>query len=294
MMDGEDGPRSAEGALDAWLDAAWARGATEFRVDVDGAGITCRGWNLGATHLPGIVFVHGFRAHARWWDHIAPSFAQGHRVVALDLSGMGDSDRRQTYTRGQHGREALAVGPAAGIERPILIAHSYGAVATMIAARETPDALSRLVIIDSALPLNNEDDHQIPVPPQRVYGSMDAAVERFRLIPPGRWPNPRVLDHVARHGLRRDGDGWTWKFDPQAAASLNRERYRDRLFGQTVPFDIVHGELTELMGAERLALAREMAPHAGAPVSVPLAHHHIPIEQPVALVAALNGILART
>jgi 3-oxosteroid 1-dehydrogenase len=35
-----------------------------------------------------------------------------------------------------------------------------------------------------------------------------------------------------------------------------------------------------------------MAPHAGQAIAIPAAHHHIMIEQPIALVAALRGLLA--
>ena len=62
-------------------------------VDVEGASITYR--TYGDREDRGIVLVHGGAAHARWWDHIAPLLATGHMVVALDLSGHGDSGRRE-------------------------------------------------------------------------------------------------------------------------------------------------------------------------------------------------------
>jgi pimeloyl-ACP methyl ester carboxylesterase len=44
-----------------------------------------------------VVLVHGGSAHRHWWDHIAPVIARDHGVVAIDLSGHGDSDRRPVY-----------------------------------------------------------------------------------------------------------------------------------------------------------------------------------------------------
>ena len=70
--------------------------------------------------------IHGGAAHAHWWDHIAPLLAEGREVIASDLSGHGDSDRRSDYSVEAWAEEALAV---AGI------AHSDRAVGTLPAGR---------------------------------------------------------------------------------------------------------------------------------------------------------------
>lgn len=282
---------SVDEGLNRWLAKAWSQEAEIFTVDVDDAAIACRGWNLAATQLPVLILVHGYRAHARWWDHIAPSLAHAHRVVALDLSGMGDSDRRDIYSREQHGREILGVAAALTEDPVILVTHSFGTMGGLIACRLQPDRFRRIIIIDSAVPTLADIGHQIELPPRRVYPSAEAALGRFRLIPPGLWPSHAVLDHIARHALRKAQDGWTWKFDENAAASLNREVYRDKLFGGTVPAHVIYGEHTEIMSPERRAQLREMAPVRGE-IIIPASHHHIMIEQPIALVTALLGLLA--
>src|SRR3954447_26955423 len=63
-------------------------------VVVDGARITYLLWG-GDSDKPGIVLVHGNGAHAHWWTFIAPFLLEHYRVVALDLSGMGDSGHRE-------------------------------------------------------------------------------------------------------------------------------------------------------------------------------------------------------
>lgn len=275
-----------------WLAEQWASPPTEFAAEHDGARLTCRGWNLDAADLPAIVLCHGFRAHARWWDHIGPALAETHRVVAFDFSGMGDSDRRQAYSRELHGREILAVATAAGFDRAIVVAHSYGALCAMIATRLAADRVSRLIVIDSAVPTEEEAAHQIPATPLRIYPDRESAVSRFRLIPPGEWPQPDVLAYIAQHAVRETPDGWTWKFDENAAASLNDEDYRPKLFGVPVPCDVVYGDRTEIMPPARRAQLAEMAPHSGRAFAIPAAHHHVPIEQPLALVAVLRALLA--
>ena len=55
---------------------------------------------------PGLLFVHGHNAHAHWWDFIAPAYKDEFQTVALDLSGMGDSDHRDDYSA-EHARSAV-------------------------------------------------------------------------------------------------------------------------------------------------------------------------------------------
>ncbi|MET0250090.1 MAG: alpha/beta hydrolase [Sphingobium sp.] len=282
---------SADEGLDRWLAAAWAVEAEPFSVTVDGAAIACRGWNLAAADLPLLILVHGYRAHARWWDHIAPSLTQAHRVVALDLSGMGDSDRRAAYSREQHGREISGVARALTNAPAVLVTHSFGSMGGLIACRQEPERFSRLIIIDSGIPTPADVGHQMSLSPRRVYPDAASALARFRLIPPGLWPSAAVLDHIARHALCEAADGWTWKFDEKAAASLNLEAYYDKLFGIIVPVYVIHGEHSEIMTPERRAQLRAMAPVQGE-ICIPASHHHIMIEQPIALVTALLGLLA--
>ena len=237
LRDTAEAPTAASPAGEAtlrWLESMWAQPAQEFPAECEGASIACRGWNLDAADRRGIVLVHGFRAHARWWDHVAPALTDRHRVVAFDLSGMGDSDRRTTYSRVLHGREILAVADAAGIERPIVIAHSYGAIAALTAAHAHPDRMRRLIVVDAALPTEEEArTRKPPAPTQlRTYPDRETALSRFRLTPPGGWPDPHVLAYIARHSVRPLDDGrWGWAFDHDAMTSLAREDYRPLLQG---------------------------------------------------------------
>jgi len=78
-----------------WFRAALAVAPEHRETMVAGTPVHLRCW--GTEDRPGLVFVHGGAAHSGWWDHVAPFFARSHRVVALDLSGHGDSGRRPVY-----------------------------------------------------------------------------------------------------------------------------------------------------------------------------------------------------
>jgi pimeloyl-ACP methyl ester carboxylesterase len=278
-------------ALRQWLQGAWDKAPRISHVEVEGAAIACRHWEAGSR--PGLIFVHGYLAHARWWDHIAPHFLDGHRALAPDLSGMGDSGWRGSYTLEQHAREIIAVGRAAGFDQCILVGHSYGGRVALAAAAMAPDYVQRAILVDSMLSI---PEHPLPTVPERAktYRRERAeALERYRLVPPGGWPSPPVRDYVAEHSLTESDRGWGWKFDDRAAAWLNRQG-RIATDPAPVPVDFIHGDRSERVQPMLVARLKELLPTCGDPIAIPLCHHHVMIEQPVALVAALRGLLANS
>ena len=116
--------RSAKSALSR--ETSWpliaqnltVRGGTNERATtVEGTPIAYREWGDPADRS--IVLVHGGAAHSRWWDHIAPLLTGGWRVVALDLSGHGDSGRRDRYSLDAWAREMCSrSSPRPGMPPP--------------------------------------------------------------------------------------------------------------------------------------------------------------------------------
>lgn len=278
--------------LSDWLAEGWARAASLGEVEVEGATVRYRGWGLDDADKPGLVLVHGFLAHARWWDHIGPRLADRFRVIAIDFTGMGDSDRRPVYSRRQYGRELIAAALHAGFERAIIVAHSFGAISSLHAAQIEPAFVDRVIVIDANAFRSEDEDEGMSVQPEKFYSSFEAALARYRLMPTGAWPDPEILDYIARNSIRETDRGWGWKFDPETFRSVHREKMRDALRGLDHPVDFIHAGNSEVVGPTELSNFLAAMPGCGAPVGVPLSHHHIMIEQPVGLVAAINGLLA--
>src|SRR4051794_6666541 len=108
-----------------WFRRALAVPFTDEWVEVDGARIHFVAW--GEPGRRGLVLVHGGGAQAHWWTHVAATFAGEFRVVAIDLSGHGDSAHRDRYVLEQWTDEVVAVAAAAGIAgRPVVVGHSMG------------------------------------------------------------------------------------------------------------------------------------------------------------------------
>src|SRR5437763_1787423 len=87
-----------------------------------------------------------------WWDHVAPLLSS-HRVVALDLSGHGDSGRREIYDMRQWAREIVTVAEAEALHRPVVVGHSMGGWVAVTVGVEHGDSVSAVAFIDS--PLND-------------------------------------------------------------------------------------------------------------------------------------------
>jgi pimeloyl-ACP methyl ester carboxylesterase len=212
-------------------------------------------------------------------------------VVALDLSGHGRSDHRETYDPLLWAREVVAVAAAEELDRPVVVGHSMGGWVAATVAAEHPGAVAAVVVVDS--PLNDQPPDEARLRerrrPHRVHPDLETAVARFRTLPAQDVLLPFVREHVARGSLRPVEGGWTWAFDPDFFG--NRLRLRDLLPQLRCPAVLLrceHGLVDPAMAAEMSGLV----PGGMPVVDLPDAGHHPMLDQPLALVAALRTLLA--
>jgi pimeloyl-ACP methyl ester carboxylesterase len=270
---------------------------TDGEVVVDGAAIHYVAW--GETGRRGLVFVHGGGAHAHWWTHVAATFANEFRVVAIDLSGHGDSDHRRAYELEQWTEEVIAVADAGGIDgQPVVIGHSMGGFVTIATAALHGDRVSAVVVCDSPVTQPDPEVESFRLKEAfgrpRSYTSVDQALERFRTVPPQDNYLDYVIDHVARRSLRPVDDGWQWKFDRRIF-----EQFAGSLRGVAIPylprircrFALLRSEcglVTPDIGAFMYEALGRVAPV----IEVPEAGHHAMLDQPLLLLTALRTLLA--
>ena len=279
-----------------WFDNVVSIEPEDCYVDVEGARIHYLRW--GDRGRPGLLLVHGNAAHAYWWSFIAPFLARDYNVAAMDLSGMGDSQWRPAYSMDLFVREQLAVCADSGMfvpaEPPIIVAHSFGGFVTILTGALYGDRLAGTVIVDS--PVNPPDRHSGPPPrqlkPHRVYPTMAAALARFRLMPPQTCDNTYIVDWVARRSLKAVEGGFTWKFDPAIWQDFSIGDTAARLKSTRCRIAIFRGENSILMPPEIGDYMFNLLGRAAPVVEIPQAKHHVLLDQPLALVAALRALLA--
>lgn len=245
----------------------------------------------------GLLFVHGGGAHAHWWSFIAPYFKRHYHVAAIDLSGMGDSGRRESYGAAVRAAEMRAVIADAPLgARPFVIGHSFGGFMTMKFASEFGDELGGAVIVDSPIRSPEEEASRPLTPPKwankKTYETFDAALARFRLMPPQSCDNDFIVEYIARHSLMPVEGGWTWKFDGGAIGSRRfGEPFREYLQAVRSRAALIFGEKSALVSRGTASyMSKIMGPLAPI-VEVPEAQHHVMLDQPLAFVAALRMLL---
>lgn len=285
----EDAPR--------WFQRALHTPFFDEHVDVNGARIHYLAW--GEPGRPGLVFVHGGAAHAHWWTHVAAAYSRHYRVVAIDLSGHGDSDHRDTYSLEQWADEVVAVARDAEIEgQPVVVGHSMGGFVTIATAAIHPEDLAGVIVVDSPV---IQVDHEVGayqagqafgIP--KVYPSREEALARFRTVPPQRNYLPYVMHHVARRSLHAVDGGWSWKFDHnlfnaftghlRAVALPYLPQVRCRFALLRAEYGLVTPDIGESM--------YEMLGRAAPVVEIPEAGHHGMLDQPLVLTTAIRTLLA--
>ena len=277
-----------------WFYRALATPYDEGWVETDGVPIHYLEW--GDRGQPGLVLVHGGAAHAHWWTFLAPMFAEDWHVVALDLSGHGDSGRRDSYSHEKWAEEVLAVMDAVQFSGPpVLVGHSLGGMVTIQTASDYGNRLAGAVIVDTPVrrpdPESEEGARGRAFRAPGTYPDLDSALAHFRLIPPQPCEHDFIVDHVARYSLHKTDEGWTWKFDPRlfkhTLISL-----RDQLASVKCRVALFRGQHSVTVPEDTAAYMYELMDRNAPVITIPEAHHHLILDQPLAFVAALRTLLA--
>jgi pimeloyl-ACP methyl ester carboxylesterase len=94
-----------------------------------------------------VLCVHGWPQSSYMWRHLLPALASaGHRALAPDLSGFGDSPPDPPGTWERHVEAVENFRRAVGLERVVLVVHDTGGVIGLRWACDHPDAVAGLVI----------------------------------------------------------------------------------------------------------------------------------------------------
>ena len=264
--------------------------------DVAGRSIELLTW--GKVGKPGLLFLHGMSASADWWTHIAPWFAGEWRCAAISFSGMGGSEWAETYSLDGFAKETMAAIGAARLDESgrgvIVIGHSFGGNPAMISG-SADSRIAGVVCIDTDVTTRwGVPPSDIFSPkPHRVYPTLAAALARFRLDPPQTAENAYLVDHVARAGLRQTADGgWTWRFDHKLWSTLDRSMVPQLAAGVSCPMAYLYGDRSTLVDDDALARMEVVLPKGTPVIAVPDSAHHVLIDQPLGLVAALKALLS--
>ena len=278
-----------------WFERAVVDQPRDGWVEVEASRVHWLEWGTPANN--GLVLVHGGAAHAHWWSFIAPLLTREYHVVAVDMSGHGDSQARPEYPREIWADEIVAVTEAASMQRPILVGHSLGGFVSTVTAVRHARHFAGAVVVDA--PIGRSDPEQEAArgrrafsPVKSTYPDRASALARFRLVPPDPLALGFLVDHVASHSLRETPEGWQWKFDPRIFTTTGLRSIVDLLPEIRCRFALVRGDQSFMVDEREREMAYEALDRNVPIVDIPEANHHVMLDQPLALVAALRALLA--
>jgi haloacetate dehalogenase len=163
---------------------------SSLRVDGDGVKIHLRHKGEG----PPLLLIHGYPQTGYMWHKIADQLAASHHVIIPDIRGYGRSDKPPTdaahspYAKRAMAKDMMAVMAHFGYARFDVAGHDRGGRVAHRLARDYPDAVKRLAVLDIA-------------PTAAMYAAADMDFGRayyhwFFLIQPAPLPETLIGNNV--------------------------------------------------------------------------------------------------
>ena len=278
-----------------WFNESLLSAPTENFVEVEGAKIHYLTW--GDTKNSGLFFIHGFSANAHWWDFIAPAFTEDYCVVAIDLSGSGDSDHRDFYSQEIYAKEIKSVCEVMNWQSADFVAHSMGGSISLNATSIYPEIFKSLYLLDSIVVLppdkvRNYSSNRSMVRADFIYEDQNSAIESFRLIPPQPCQNDYLLNHIAINSYKQTEEGWLLKSDGKMMRSYQSKDLTEILMAIPCPIYIVYGLMSQIFTQEILdytVYVGNIPPDRV--VGIPGTMHHLFVDDPLSVIEELKKLL---
>lgn len=109
---------------------------------------------------PALLLLHGIPSSSYLWRDVIDPLSQTFEVLAPDLLGYGDSDKRldADLSIAAQARYMVAVMESLGIHQAAVVGHDIGGGVAQLMAVDEPERVARMVLIDSAV------DNNWPIP----------------------------------------------------------------------------------------------------------------------------------
>ncbi|WP_404957345.1 alpha/beta fold hydrolase [Streptomyces sp. 147326] len=134
---------------DASLAASLDGGFTSHHAEVNGTRLH---YVQGGSGEP-LVLLGGWPQTWWQWHKVMPALARRHRVIAVDLRGMGGSAKPESgYDKKTMAADVRALLGHLGLERAHIAGHDIGAMVAYAFAANHPEATGRIALLDVSHP----------------------------------------------------------------------------------------------------------------------------------------------
>lgn len=236
--------------------------------------------------LPPLLVLPGITSPAITWDFIVAPLRDLVRPVVVDQRGRGLSDPGASYTAAAFAADAVAVVRALGLERPLVLGHSWGArvAASLVASGEVP--LGGVTVIDPPLsgpargPYPTTREAFLAQLREGYAGTTGDEVRRFYPL----WSRAELLLR-ARWVATCQEDAVLATYD-----QMTLEDFFDTWPAVPAPVAFIRGGNSPVVTEEGAADAARANPRATMH-SIAGAGHMVPWDQPESFLAELRTIL---
>lgn len=237
-----------------------------------------------------LVLLHGGGANAHWWCHLAPDLTRNTSVVALDFRGHGASRYPEELEVGAFNNDLEGLLDHLGREDAILVGHSMGgAIALDHAARHPQIRGLALLDVSAGASRRSRRVARLALMLRRTYATREEAVARFNFLPRARGADEALRASIARASVCETDDGrYGFAFDPRWFGIPSRPR--PDLSRVTCPTLLIRGQASELLTPDGATALLGELPNAEF-AEIPGAGHHVQLEQPAAVLEALQRFL---
>ncbi|HET6397826.1 MAG TPA: alpha/beta hydrolase [Pseudoxanthomonas sp.] len=256
---------------------------------------------------PRVIALHGWLDNAASFLPLLPHL-DGLDLLLLDLPGHGRSAHLPPgadYRLDTHLHATLDAADALGWDRFALLGHSMGAAVAALVAAAVPARVERLALIETLGPLSESPPGTVARLREGVAGARALAGKSLRVFPDlavavrARMQASQLDEANARllveRGTRAVPGGHVWSSDPRltvpAPLRLAEEQVLALLAAIACPVHVLYADPAQPYFPEDRRRAR-LAALPGARLTVLPGGHHLHMDQPAAVAAALGGFLA--
>ncbi len=201
-------------------------------LERDGVRLHWREWEpSAAARSPALFCLHGLSSNSMYWARLAARFPH-RRVVALDQRSHGLSDRPDTgYSDADLTADAAFAIEQLGLERPLVLGHSWGASVALALAAGPDSPAGGLAHLDGPLAsfsnLMTWDQASVVMqPPLKRYPELEDAYAEQRTYLEDGWGDD--LRPFVEAGLIRDGDAYVLPLTSEVRLQILRELFESK------------------------------------------------------------------
>ena len=251
-----------------------------------------------------VVLIHGNPGSCQDWSRLYVPISSRYQAVAFDRPGHGHSERpnHRPITVEVQAEMLRATLTQLGLERPIVVGHSWGGSLALVYALQFPDEISGAVLL---APAAYESDDGVSFLSKLPGWPVIGDVLNFLFTPLlSAWlvrtdiakafaPDPvpkKYLRHVLAEWTRPKKVKWYSVDDALLNESL--PKFAERYPEINVPVVIVTGDADQIVPAEQNAERLYRALPQSHLNLLPKTGHQIPFTRPEAVLAAIDHIAA--